>query len=616
MQIFALWVNPHAWQMLALAGFVLGAMGAAPVSWQEGKATTWEVVAAMARRASWVTIAFVGGLMGIVTWWGHLHWSPGAASAWWWGMARSLGVAALCATVGGVLVRIAWFRYLAPVWSGWARARWIALAVDTKTDIRKEMARIKPREFDPNTLFIKDQLVLGQREDGSAYAVDWSAFRSTHVQIVGATGRGKGVVLQGIYTQAIRKGMGAWYFDPKGDAYIPVILAYEAAQAGRPLIILDLVERVGAYAPFAGGTVDERAERMVTAFQLERGGSESDYYKNSERLIVREAVKRVASADADLAALLDAVELEKERFHGKGSRAMESKMTAEALLAEWQSLPTIAGRPDRGLNVAQALRDNAVVYVRCGLRGLSADIASVLLIELMDELIRCPPADRGQHVVLGIDEAATLMSAQVVSGVTAVRSTGTTMILAYQALEQVRNMRDSRVDKEAAETTMNINCEFKMIYGTSMEKTAEQISTSAGRKRVQVPMSEGTDIGPFGGEQWSGKRAYRDDEDQLISTDTIKALPARVAVVLMPNRLAELVYTCWMPKAPRAAYDASVATWQAQVQAPPAPRPAKKISFGKGAAQHGAAPSGGSAKPVVPTTAAKPASKAPPASFD
>lgn len=591
MQTLAVWINPHAWQMLAICGFLLGAVGAAPMGWTPGKSTTAEVTVAVLRRGLWCATAGLAGLMAITTWWGHLHWAAGATGDWWWRMTRQLGLGVIVAVLAGVMLRAAWFRYAAPAWSAWWRARWISQSVDSKTDIRQEMDRLKARTFDPGQLFKPQKLVLGQRENGSAYEVDWSDFKSSHLQIVGATGRGKGVVLQTIYTQAIRAGFGAWYFDPKGDENIPPILAHEAKAAGRPFIVLDLVDRIGAYAPFAGGTLEERAERMVTAFQLERGGGESDYYKNSERLIVRDAVKRVASADADLSTLLDAVKIEKEVCFGKGSRAMESKMTAEALLAEWSSLPTIAVRPDKGLNVAKALHDGAVVYVRCGLRGLTADIASVLLIELMDELIRSPPMKRGQHVVLGIDEAATLMSQQVVSGVTAVRSTGTTMMIAYQALEQVRNMRDQRVDKDAAETTMNINCEFKIIYGTSMEDTAEQISASAGRKRVQVAMSEGTEIGPFGGERWSGKRSYREDEDQLITTDTIKALPKRVAVVLLPNRLAEIVFTCWMPRVDPGAYQSSLDAWRATIDAAPAAPKRKGIAFGKGAASHRGPPS-------------------------
>lgn len=585
MQTIATWMNPHGWQLWAVTLGLLATVGLSPLTWKADKATGADMTWAMTRRVLWSVAVGLPALLGVVVWWGAMNWAPGAAEMWSLAMIRRYSLGVAVAIAAGVVLRIAWFRYAAPAWSGWWRARWIGQHVDQPVDIRKEMDRIKPREFDPGALFKPDRLVLGQRDDGTPYSVSWDDFKSCHMQIVGATGRGKGVALQTIYAQLIRAGMGAWYFDPKGDAFIPAIMAAEARRAGRSFYVLDLVDRIGAYAPFAGGTVEERAERMVTAFQLERGGGESDYYKNAERLIVRDAVKRVASVDADLATLLDAIEIEKARHLGKSPRAMESKMTAEALLAEWSSLTTIAVRPEHGLNVAKALAENAIVYVRCGLRGLTADVASVLLIELMDELIRNPPSAQGRHVGLGIDEAATLMSQQVVSGVTAVRSTGTTMMIAYQALEQVRNMRDQRVDKDAAETTMNINCEFKIIYGTSMEQTAEQISLSAGRRRVQVAMNEATEIGPFGGEQWSGKRSFREDEDQLISTDTIKALPKRVAVVLLPNRLAELVYTCWLPGVPKNAYLDALAAWKTVVGTPAAPKK-KQIAFGKGASVH------------------------------
>jgi len=564
----------------------IGLLSIAPLA-PKSDANSWEVTAALARRLA--LIGVFAKLVASGVFWVFLS-HPDLQSGW---LAREKAEALSMtfAFMGALTLRILGLRYLAPALSSWLRSRRIAQEVEGKTDIRDEMTKYKPIVFDPEQLFVDNMMTLGKDKNGDALRIPIRAFKSTHVQIIGATGRGKGVLLQTIYSQVVRMGFGAWYFDPKGDEFIPVILAYEAARAGVPFYVLDLVHKKGAYAPFSGGTIEERTERMNTAFMLERGGAESDYYKNTERVLLRRTVQSVGSQQADLKTLEATFADHKLRHFGKGNKNLENPMTVEAMLQEWQSLATVAVSPKAGLDVGKAIRDRAVVYVRCALRGLTADVASVLLIELTDELIKAPPSARGEHIVLGLDEAATLMSAQVVTSLTAVRSTGTTMMLAYQASGQVRNMRDQRVDKDAAEGTVNINCETRLIYGTTIEETAEQISLSSGNKRVLTVMGEGAEVGGWGGERWSGKRSFREEDAALITTDTIKALPERVAVLLRPNATAEIVWTCWMPKRTPDAYNAAVKQWEAsltlpslkpeqktiQLQVPPRPAPKKAI---------------------------------------
>lgn len=547
---------------------VIGLLSIAPLS-TKSDANAWEVMTALARR-----LALIGLLARLVVsgvFWVVLR-HPDLQADW---IAREQTQALSMALVfaAALTLRILGLRYLAPGLSSWLRHRRIAQEVEGKSDIRDQMTKYKPIVFDPEPLFVTDMMTLGKNAAGEALRIPLRAFKSTHIQIIGATGRGKGVLLQTIYSQVVRMGFGAWYFDPKGDEFIPVILAYEAARTGVPFYVLDLVNKKGAYAPFCGGTVEERTERMNTAFMLERGGAESDYYKNTERVLLRRTVQSVGSQQADLRTLEATFADHKLRHFGRGNKNLENPMTVETMLQEWQSLPTVAVPPRSGLDVGKAIKERAVVYVRCALRGLTADVASVLLIELTDELIKSPPSARGEHIVLGLDEAATLMSQQVVTSLTAVRSTGTTMMLAYQASGQVRNMRDQRVDKDAAEGTVNINCETRLVYGTTIEETAEKISLSSGNKRVLTVMGEGAEVGAWGGERWSGKRSFREEDAALITTDTIKALPERVAVLLRPNALAEIVWTCWMPKRSAVAYDEAVKRWEVSVAQPPRSQP-------------------------------------------
>jgi type IV secretory pathway TraG/TraD family ATPase VirD4 len=160
-----------------------------------------------------------------------------------------------------------------------------------------------------------------------------------------------------------------------------------------------------------------------------------------------------------------------------------------------------------------------------------------------------------------------------------VRSTGATMILAYQASSQVRNMRDQRVDKDAAQTTVDINCEMRVYYGTTLLDTAEQISKASGTTRVLTPMSESAEVGAYGGERWSGKRSFREEEAALVSTNTVQALPERVAILARPNAASAMLWTCWMPSRGSSAYDAAIKEWEQAHQVANAPAAPKTIKL-------------------------------------
>ena len=522
--------------------FVLGALGLGPVG-AKPDASALESFTANGRRAAWFSVMLALGFIGGA-------WASGIGGAV---VEAILGVktriltGAGAAFGGGLALRVLVVRFALPAASDLLRRFRVTQEVDARVDIRDEHARYIPANFDPVRYFEPTQGVfVGLSSAKRPLYIEWGLFRETHGQVIAPTRFGKGVVLGCVMHQVIDAGMGCWYIDPKGDIHAPNILAEQAKAKGVPFVVVDLVSNVGGYSPFAGGTAEERAGRVIAAYKLEDAGSEGDYYRRTERDIVRRACADIAPKDASIERLLARVLHHKQARFGDDPRRASEPLSVESGLQEWMQVAAVTRHPSRSLDVARALRERAVVYIRCRTSGVTRDIARCLLGELTDTALRDMPAARKEHVFLAVDEARSMVSAPLVAALTTVAGAGVTMWLAYQSVLDMRNLDDRRLDGGSVEGAINVNCQVKILYGTNDVETAEWISASSGTKRVQLSHTEQTEVGPWGGERWGDKRSVKDDEAALISSNTVLALPARIAVALLPTRPAELMWTGWI----------------------------------------------------------------------
>lgn len=528
------------------AAVTLGGIGAAPIQ-AKIDASTPETFAATCRRAAWAVVILAVCGMAIST---QL---TGAVGLWLWPLAKTTAIGAIALYVAAFTARVLIARFVLPGVSGWMRAHRISQSTDALADIRTEQARYAPKSYDPSAHFVAPHttsppgLFLGLDDRSKPMYLPWPVFRETHLQIIGPTRFGKGVVAGCILAQSIRAGFGSWYFDPKGDNHIPKIMAEQAKAAGRPFVILDLVNNIGAYAPFAGGSLQDRIGRIVQAFKLEDTGSDGDYYKRSERKMIRLALERVPADDATLANILKAYQQVKFQELGGDERRVAQETSVESGLAEWAGIANISGNGRAGLQVKEALDQNAVVYVRCSTMGLARDVARILITELAETALKNPPAADGRHAFMLVDEARSMISSPLVSALTTVAGAGLTVGLAYQSILDMRNMDDKRLDAGSVEGAVNVNCQVKILYGTTDADTAEWVARTSGTRRVFLAQLEKAETGAFGGEKWASDRSFREDEAPLISPNTVLAMQPRVAIALVPGHAARMLYPAWMP---------------------------------------------------------------------
>jgi hypothetical protein len=542
------WVDPHWWQALALSLGLLALIGWAPIN-AKTDAETSELWASNIRRLLWAITVFLLGYpvclrLAVST--------PEAVShfnAWWLSMGRQYGLGVIAAVLLGVGVRIASLRFGGPALSSFLRRHRVAQETETKTDIREEQGKYRTRDFDPRPYLNPEEPFFGFDGRGQPVCIPWKLLREVHLQVMGPTRYGKGVFLSMLMNQGIVKGYGCWYFDPRGDEHNRNLLLIEARRQGRPFYELDFLSGVGSYAPFAGGTAEERSIRVISAFKIDGSGAESDYHKRPERKILRELMSE-RGGSMSLSELRKEFNKRKIDIFRSDQRRATTDMAIEDGLDEWGYLDGAKDRPHSGsLDVTKALAERAIVYVRCAVKGLSTEVARTLLEEITQVVLRDAPKKRGEHILLVVDEARVMVSTPVIAALATVCGSGVTMALGYQSPSDIRNIEDQRVDKDSAEASINTNCQVKVLHGTTDFELAEKLAKHTGKIRVQT-ISEQTEVGAFGGEAWTAERSLREDETELISANTFQALQPRVAVVIRPGELARLMWTGFIPYNP------------------------------------------------------------------
>lgn len=159
-----------------------------------------------------------------------------------------------------------------------------SLERNKKTDVR-QIADFLPqveKQYDPREHFNqKKGFFLGLTGDGQAF---WPASVLPHVQVVGTTGAGKGVVLGSLAAQCLMAGEAVFWLDPKDDEWAPHVLADAAHAAGKPFLIVDLRPAAPPQLNlFFGATKEQREELLLAGFSLSEKGAESDFYSIDDR---------------------------------------------------------------------------------------------------------------------------------------------------------------------------------------------------------------------------------------------------------------------------------------------------------------------------------------------
>ncbi len=417
------------------------------------------------------------------------------------------------------------------------RGRWMLrspLARATRTDIRTvEDLLPKARElYDPRMhCGSPDRVFLGLDPDGSAVHVDQALWRSSHVDIVGMTGSGKGILAGVLLTQAVRQGEAVVVVDPKDDEYAPRVMARAAREAGVPFYSLDLMAEMAQWNPLRGKTADEIEELLVASLGLGERGTEADFYRLNDRRAAREFARLFD--DEPLPVLL-------ETFRGEPAARKATKFIDD--MEEIAATPS--ARAEEGLDVAGAIAEGAVIYVRGSMRH--ARILKLQKMFVLSVVQHCErrARDEARPVCLFLDEFRYLVSAPVLEALASIRDKRAHLVLAHQTVNDLRNVPGD-LDPEQVVASVTENCGLKFSYRVNDPDTALWLARMSGNILVD---DEVRSLGANAvlAERERDIRSLRQSERYLVDTNMLQSLPPRCAVSY-GNGLARFVFTSPVP---------------------------------------------------------------------
>lgn len=393
-----------------------------------------------------------------------------------------------------------------------------------KTDVRdisKHLPDVK-KTFQPEKFFKKEAVFVGIDENGRAVNLEKSTFKTMpHIQVVGTTGAGKGVVMGVLAAQWIKSGEAVFMLDPKDDEWAPHVYAAAAEAAGAKHHFINLRLEEPQFSIFDGASAAEIEELFIAGFGFADTGSASDFYSIADRkyagIVAREIAQNgltPAQAYAQGAALL---EEEAPKFAGK--------------LRELGEVAAAQAAPGQGVSLARIIEAGGSCYVVGHMRAEKIvrlqKMLLVRLLQIAEKRDRIGGDLRPVAIVL--DEVKYHLSRSALEALGAARDKGVHVVLAHQSLADLRDVGGD-LDGDAVVGSVVENCKVKIAYRVQNPDTAEWLSRMSGSILVDDEMrSVGKNVVLT--EKVKGDRSIRQADRYFIDENMLLNLPNSVAVV-------------------------------------------------------------------------------------
>ena len=550
-QQFMAWVVPGAWFVMSGLTFLLGILSAGPLNYnsdKERKLTFFDMLCVTIRRMGLTGLpifGFILPLVGFVLYnipldlsYNRLFdnffiWYRSCLSYWLfplgWGLVRSL-------------IRFYLLRYLRPGFSNFTKKIRMNQATDMLSDIRQEKIKFTAKQFNPQDYYRDNQIFMGLNEFEQPIYISRADWNEMNCQVIGPTRAGKGVEFGNLIAQEILQGHAVFYIDPKGDKFIPHIMADFAKKTGRAFYYYNLNDSTtyeknpGEWAPFVGGDIRARRARLLTAFGLDFAGTDADFHKGREKRIIDELLLKT---EGRLPLMLKEFK-ENPELETLAQRSLD-------MLLQWSKVKSFSPKKGRGLSIEKSLLNNAVVYVKGSLDDeIVKQATRVMIMEIVQEIKRLYSI-RKSHVSLYMDEVRFRISNPLVDALATILGFDAKVILAYQAKNDVRNLQDKSLNAESIAQSINVNCQLKLIYGSQDPDTNEWVESMSGERVKIITRSEQTKVGTLGEETWEKHRMLGQDIEALITSNMMLSLKQRVGVLFQPREMAQIIYTCYVP---------------------------------------------------------------------
>ena len=406
---------------------------------------------------------------------------------------------------------------------------------DGLTDARSVAQHIpQPLKFNPLKYFAaakkRNLMFLGIDQFRKAVTIGRELWIKTHVQVLGPTGVGKGVLACCVGAQAIAYGDGFYVIDPKDDEFAPSVLREACQRVGKPFHLVDLRRGQPAQMDLLKGITKEHLNSLLIAgFALGAKGTDADHYRKNDRAAARYLAGLAARGPVSLAMLAEqaAVELPEDlvaKCEGF-RRSLEEIAELQAVQAPAGSLaPELDGPIKNGgcLYIIGSMDDEAVVVLQ-----------KMLLLRIVQLVSSRPRDGKQRHITVFADEIRYMMSKKLGDVLGSVRDKGCNLILSHQSLD------DLKTGDVPSPAVVIDNTGLRWMYKSTTEEMAQWIAGQTGKILVNKSAQK-IEKNAAGGQVGQNEIHMIQTERQKIDVNMVQNLPSGVAVVVGagPARLA------------------------------------------------------------------------------
>ncbi len=363
----------------------------------------------------------------------------------------------------------------------------------------KRMQRFSPAKF----VDLKKGVFIGL-EDGRKQRPVYIPFKQlsqTHMQVLGASGSGKGISLALIGAQLIQVGETVIVFDPKGDARLPVVLSDAAEQAQVPFIHLNLQpDSVAQFNLLAGASASEIEELLIAGLGLSPSDGDGNYYRG----IDQDAAERLSKLDNGgkdwtLRSLYTAAQSDKN---------FEKADNFLRRLRQVSDLSAIATSHD--LDLAGKVEAGVVIYIRGSVDNHRVKtLQTMLLIRILQVIKKRPACSR--DVALILDEFKHLLTSVSLDALGVVREMGCHAILAHQSLGDLGACPG--LTRSDVEPVVGDNTTIKLVFRINDETASKSFAVKSGLQRTHVESVRELDEDSNVKRSWAEAQQTRMSED-------------------------------------------------------------------------------------------------------
>jgi len=408
---------------------------------------------------------------------------------------------------------------------------------DSNTDIRN-LSHIIPKSrksYNVEKYFKREQMFVGLDEAKKPIYLSAAKWFSSHIQVIGTTGSGKGVVVAYWLVQASTTfGEFVSAVDPKNDEWLAHVLGKVSQNHNVKYYYIDLGGDIGQWNPFLNKSEMEIEELLVAAFGLSEKGTDADFYRVNDRKAARLFARFIFERGFVKYTLQELV----AQFFTEHNDIVETAPKFRDDLEELTSLPVVNVR--NGLNLDEAIQRGDIVYVRGSMRN--SRILKLQKMYVLAVMQSCESRDRenARHVCLFLDEFKYLISKPALEALGAIRDKRAHVILAHQSLGDLRDCPKD-IDPDSVVSSINENCALKLTYKVNDPNTADWLARMSGKILVDDEIRK-IETGAALTEQKQGERTLRQTERCLVDTNMLQSLPSLCAVLYGDDK-AKFIFT-------------------------------------------------------------------------